>query len=75
MDIMNRMSEDDRVKITKLMTKIDILQKEAGQLAQQSYSQSDPNAMMNRRDNRRLLARAEREYDELMKKYKNTSNK
>ena len=68
--IMNRMSEEDKVKMAKLIVEIDKLQKEAGRLAGQSYSQSDPGAMMERRDNRRWLARAEREYEELMKKYK-----
>ena len=68
--IMNRMNEEDKVKFAKLTVEIDKLQKEAGRLAGQSYSQSDPGAMMERRDNRRWLARAEREYEELMKKYK-----
>ena len=72
---MNRMNNDDKVKMAKLTMEIDKLQKEAGRLAGQSYSQSDPNAMMERRDNRRWLARTEREYEELIKKYKNMSDK
>lgn len=72
---MNRMSEEDKVKMAKLIVEIDKLQKEVVRLAGQSYSQSDPGAMMERRDNRRWLARAEREYDELIKKYKNLSDK
>lgn len=72
---MNCMNEENKVKMSKLIIEIDKLQKEAVRLAGQSYSQSDPSAMMERQDNRRWLARAEREYYELITKYKNASDK
>jgi hypothetical protein len=71
MDILNHMSEEDKAIAIKLVAQIEKLQKEACRLSGQSYSQSDPSAMMERRDNRRHMARAEREYEGLIKKYRN----
>jgi hypothetical protein len=64
------MNAEDTAKLEKLRVKIAELQKEAQKLATQSYSQSDPSAMMERRDNRRWLAKAEREYEALLEKYR-----
>ena len=64
------MNAEDSARLEKLRVKIAELQKVAQKLSTQSYSQSDPNAMMERRDNRRWLAKAEREYEALLEKYK-----
>jgi hypothetical protein len=63
-------NDEDSARLEKLRVKIAELQKEAQKLSTQSYSQSDPNAMMERRDNRRWLAKAEREYESLLEKYR-----
>lgn len=64
------MNAEDSARLEKLRVKIAELQKVAQKLSTQSYSQSDPNAMMERRDNRRWLAKAEREYEALLEKYR-----
>jgi hypothetical protein len=64
------MNAEYSARLEKLRVKIAELQKEAQKLSTQSYSQSDPNAMMERRDNRRWLAKAEREYEALLEKYR-----
>lgn len=57
-------------KANKLLERIKELQSEQTRLANTSYSQSNPSAMMERRDVRRNLERVERQYDEIMKKLK-----
>jgi hypothetical protein len=64
------MNVEDSAKLKQLCEKIAELQKEARRLDNTSYSQSDPSAMMERRDNRRYLAKAEREYEALLEKYR-----
>lgn len=64
------MNAEDSARLEKLRMKIAELQKEAQELATKPYSQSNPGAMMERRDNRRWLAKAEREYEALLEKYR-----
>lgn len=64
------MNAEDSSQLEKIRVKIAELQKVAQKLATQPYSQSDPGAMMERRDNRRWLAKAEREYEALLEKYR-----
>ena len=68
---MNTIIEEDKVKLSKLSTDILKLEKEANRLGDESYSQSNPSAMMERRDNRRWLAKAHKEYEAILSKYKN----
>ena len=54
-------------EITKLKAQLDKLYEERGRLAGESYSQSNPSAMMERRDNRRAIERAEQKLEGLKK--------
>ena len=52
-------------EIAKLNAQLGQLYKERGRLAGESYSQSNPSAVMERRDNRRSIERAERKLETL----------
>ena len=62
------MDEEDKIKAIKLSEEIQKLEKEWNKLAGQSYSQSDPGAVMDRRFVSRALDKKRREYDALLAK-------
>jgi hypothetical protein len=59
-------------EITKIKARLEKLYDERARLAGQSYSQSNPGAVMERRDNRRDIERLEKKLEALEKDLKTT---
>ncbi len=66
---MDSQRTEDKAKALKLFEDICKLEKEQERLALQSYSQSDPGAVMDRRFVKRDLERKQRQYTEIVAKY------